>query len=78
MTRLSADAPTNEDGTIDHLLCITRDAGVASDGTTSSGPPGAAVPPGMGYECVQASVVPDPEAEVSDHLMLKAMVRRVV
>ena len=55
--RLSSDAPTNEDGTVDHLFVVTR--------ATHA----------LGYSAVHASVVADDAAEVSDHLMIKSVVR---
>ena len=61
--RLSGDEPTNEDGTIDHILVIT----LANRASTYH----RALPSG-GF----TSTVADAYADVSDHLLIKALLRR--
>ena len=60
--RLSSDEPTNEDGTIDHLLLVTP-------------APRGLRPRPAAYTRVSADVIPDDHAEVSDHLSIKVVVR---
>ena len=63
VTRMSGDDPTNEDGTVDHILVVT----LASAKTS--------------YESVRipnfANTVVDEHAEISDHLLIKAVLQRV-
>lgn len=63
VTRMSGDEPTNEDGTIDHILVVT----LASAKTS--------------YESVHipnfSNTVADEHAEISDHLLIKAVLQRV-
>ena len=63
--RLSSDAPTNEDGTLDHLFVVTR----AASGAHGRGG-------GSTYVTVTNGVVEDDAADVSDHLRIEAVVRR--
>ena len=63
--RLSTDTPTNEDGSLDHVIVVTAAGGGKGDKGRAPG-----------YARVAASVVPDAEAEVSDHLMVRAVLRR--
>ena len=63
VTRLSGDDPTNEDGTVDHILVVT----LASAKTS--------------YESMHipnfSNTVADENAEISDHLLIKSVLRRV-
>lgn len=53
--RMSSDMPTNEDGTVDHVLYISRNS--------SAGPR-------MRFHTVTYTTTPDADAENSDHLMV--------
>jgi hypothetical protein len=61
--RLSTDKPTNEDGTIDHILVATRRAA-------------ATAPRAASYLTVWSSATDDDEVHTSDHLMVKALLER--
>ena len=56
--RLSSDQPTCMDGTVDHVICITRGGGGRDGGV------------GGAYQTVNSGVLPDEAAAQSDHLLL--------
>lgn len=84
VTRLSGDEPTNIDGTVDHVILVTRsgapDAGVEPVGLTGANhacrdPVSALGASRPCYETVGAWVHPDAAADVSDHLLTAVQLR---
>jgi endonuclease/exonuclease/phosphatase family metal-dependent hydrolase len=64
VTRLSGDTPTNEDGTVDHIFVVTP-----SEPSTNTGCD-------YTFATEECGVLEDENAEIADHLQLRAVLRR--